>query len=96
MPTVFWGEAYVNFGFSGIPIVALIMGVIIAVVSYLFSRLELNTMAVAFFVWLIFHFKTLAITGFSGFLYDFNLIFMSIVLFVILFGTGKIKIYSHA
>ena len=96
MPTVFWGEAYVNFGFSGIPIVALIMGVIIAVVSYLFSRLELNTMTVAFFVWLIFHFKTLAITGFSGFLYDFNLIFMSIVLFVILFGTGKIKIYSHA
>lgn len=96
MPTVFWGEAYANFGFLGIPIVALIMGIIVAVVSYLFSRLELNTMTVAFFVWLIFHFKTLAITGFSGFLYDFYLIFMSMVLFVILLGSGKIRIYSHA
>lgn len=96
MPTVFWGEAYANFGFLGIPIIGLIMGVVVALVSYLFSRLELNTMTVAFFVWLIFHFKTLAITGFSGFLYDFHLIFMSIVLFVVLLGNGKFKIYSHA
>lgn len=96
MPTVFWGEAYANFGFLGIPIIALIMGVVVALVSYLFSRIELNTMTVAFFVWLIFHFKTLATTGFSGFLYDFYLIFMLVVLFVVLLGRGKIKIYNHA
>ena len=96
MPTVFWGEAYANFGFLGIPVVALIMGVVVAVVSYLFSRLELNTMTAAFFVWLIFHFKTLAITGFSGFLYDFYLVFMSIVLLVVLLGRGKFIIYSRA
>ncbi len=96
MPTVFWGEAYANFGFPGIPIIALIMGGVVAVISYLFSRLELNTMTVAFFVWLIFHFKTLAVTGFSGFLYDFYLAFMLIVLLVVLFGNGRIGIYRRA
>lgn len=94
MPTVFWGEAYANFGFAGIPIVALIMGVIVGVVSYFFSRLELNTITVAFYVWLIFRFKTLAVAGFSGFLYDFYMFFMFIVLFFILFAGRKVRVYN--
>jgi len=91
-PTVFWGEAYVNFGFWGIPIISFIMGNIVSFVSYLISILEVNAVSIALNVWLIMHFMTLGITGFSGFLYDFNLIGISIFVLIILTVSGKLKI----
>lgn len=95
MPTVFWGEAYANFGYAGIPIVAFIMGVLVAILSYFVSKLELNPLTVAFTVWLIFHLKNLSITGFSGFLYDFYMIFVSAVVVIVLFTTTKIGIRKY-
>lgn len=95
MPTVFWGEAYANFGYAGIPIVAFIMGVLVAILSYFVSKLELNPLTIAFTVWLIFHLKNLSITGFSGYLYDFNMIFISLVVVVVLFTTTKIGIRKY-
>ena len=95
MPTVFWGEAYANFGYVGIPIVAFIMGVLVAILSYFVSKLELNPLTVAFTVWLIFHLKNLSITGFSGFLYDFYMIFVSAVVVIVLFTTTKIGIRKY-
>lgn len=92
MPTVFWGEAYVNFGFAGVPLVAFIMGVFVSAISYIVSKLELNPLTIAFTVWIIFHIKSLAVTGFSGFLYDFYLILTLIVVVTILFMDGRIKI----
>jgi len=38
------------------------------------------------------HFMTLGVTGFSGFLYDFNLIGISIFVLIILTVSGKLKI----
>lgn len=95
MPTVFWGEAYANFGIAGIPFVAFIMGMLVAVLSYLLSKIELNPITIAFTVWLIFHFKTLSITGFSGFLYDFYMIFVAAVVVFLLFSTSKIGIRKN-
>jgi oligosaccharide repeat unit polymerase len=91
MPTVFWGEAYLNFGFIGIPLVAFIMGCIVALVAYLVSKLQLNAVSIAFIVWIILHFMTLAITGFSGFLYDFYFIGISLIVLTILFVSTKLK-----
>ena len=85
MPTVFWGEAYLNFGFLGIPIVAFIIGCYLEWIAYLVSKLQLNAISIAFNIWIIFHFMTLAITGFSGFLYDFYLIGISLIILTILF-----------
>ncbi|MFP2770644.1 O-antigen polymerase [Oceanisphaera sp. KMM 10153] len=92
MPTVFWGEAYLNFGYLGVPIVAFIMGGFVAVVSYFISRLQVNAVSIAFTVWMIFHLKTLAFTGFSGFLYDFYIVGVGLMVLMILTATTKLKL----
>lgn len=92
MPTVFWGEAYANFGPSGIPIVAFIVGGLLALVSYLVSRVEINPLTIAFLVWLILIFKDLAVTGFSGYLYSIYIISISAVVIVLLVSRGSIRI----
>lgn len=84
MPTVFWGEAYLNFGFSGIPVVAFVMGCIVAMISFLVSKLELNAISVGFTVWVILHLKALGVTGFSGFLYDYYLVVVSVLVLLML------------
>ncbi|WP_421294555.1 O-antigen polymerase [Aeromonas veronii] len=82
-PTVFWGEAYANFGPLGIPIVAFLMGSLVALVSYLVSKLEINPLTIGFFVWLILIFKDLSNSGFSGYFY--NIYIISVTVFVVTF-----------
>ena len=94
MPTVFWGESYANFGPWGIPIVAFIMGLILSVISYLVSKIELNPVSTAFLVWLILNLKNLSVTGFSGYLYSFYIIVMTLITFIILFSKRKIRLRS--
>lgn len=92
MPTVFWGEAYLNFGFLGIPVVAFVMGCIVAAISFLVSRLELNAISIGFSTWVILHLKALGMTGFSGFLYDFYLVSISVMVLIMLSATLKLKL----
>lgn len=82
-PTVFWGEAYANFGPLGIPIVAFFMGSLVALVSYFVSKLEINPLTIGFFVWLILIFKDLSNSGFSGYFY--NIYIISVTVFVVTF-----------
>lgn len=86
-PTVFWGEAYVNFGPFGVPVVAFLMGIFLATISYLKSRLDFDPVTVGLSVWLILFFKDLSVTGFSGYIYSLYLIF--IVGFVIIIKSLK-------
>ncbi len=67
-PTVFWGEAYANFGVLGIPIVAFIIGCLLGIINKIISKLERNIIAVALNVWLIMYLKDLSVSGFSGYL----------------------------
>lgn len=84
-PTVFWGEAYANFGPLGIPLVAFFMGCITAGASFLISKIEINPLTIGFLVWLILSFKDLSVSGFSGHLYSVYIIFVSaFVVFTIL------------
>ena len=92
MPTVFWGEAYLNFGFFGIPIISFIMGCFVATISHLISRIQPNSVSIAFTVWMIFHLKSLSITGFSNYLYDFYIIFITTITLIILSLTTKLKL----
>jgi len=92
MPTVFWGEAYVNFGWAGIPIVSFIVGFVLSIVVYLMSHIELNPITIALNVWLIDHYKRLSITGFSGYLYDFYFFGVAIFVMVLMFLTGPVVI----
>jgi hypothetical protein len=71
MPTVFWGEAYLNFGVVAIPVIGFMMGIMVAVVSYLVSKIELTPLSLALTVWIIIDLKSIAFSGFSEFLPDF-------------------------
>ena len=80
MPTVFWGEAYANFGVVGVPLIAFVMGIYITVVNAYFKG-RLNTVVnVAGYVWVILFFKDISITGFSHFIISVYFIFFIIMM----------------
>jgi oligosaccharide repeat unit polymerase len=84
MPTVFWGEAYANFGPLGVPCVGFLIGILVSILTLVVSKMELNPVSLGFQVWLIDHFKKLSQTGFSGYMFDFYLIFTAVAMFLIL------------
>lgn len=92
MPTVFWGESYVNFGAIGIPIVAFGVGIFVSVFSFLVSKLEVNPLTVGYLVSLILLFKDLSITGFSGYLFNIYIIILSFSVVFLTLTKGSIKL----
>lgn len=91
MPTIFWAEAYANFGFIGVLIIPFIIGIIIWIVSFLIAKLHNTPIKIALYVWLILHFRKLSESGFSGYIIDFYFIFtVGLFLSFILFY-GKIS-----
>lgn len=92
MPTVFWGEAYANFGPLSIPVVSFIMGCLVALVSYFVSKLEINPFTIGFWVWLILIFKNLATTGFSGYFYNIYIISLTMIVIGLLSMRGFIRV----
>lgn len=91
-PTVFWGEAYANFGPIGVPVVAFLVGGFLAAISYLISRLQVNPISVAFSVWIILMFKDLSITGFSDFVFNFKFAILLFLVISLLFIKGHIAV----
>lgn len=83
MPTVFWGEAYINFGFWGVFFVPIIMGAWIWILAIIIDKLPDKPTTIAFSISAILHFKDLALGNFSRFVVDINLL----ALFAILFFT---------
>jgi oligosaccharide repeat unit polymerase len=81
MPTVFWGEAYANFGYAGLIFIPFSVGFLVYVVDIFVSKIADTPLKIGFYVWTILHYKSLSITGFSGFIIDF---YMVIILFMVL------------
>lgn len=92
MPTVFWAEAYANFGIFGILFLPFIIGVIVYLVYYFIDKIENTPIKIGFFVWLMQHFKKLSITGFSDFLIDFYLIMLLFILILVIAFANRFKI----
>ncbi|AYJ78399.1 O-antigen polymerase [Aliarcobacter cryaerophilus] len=92
MPTVFWAEAYANFGIFGILFLPFIIGVIVYLVYYFIDKIENTPIKIGFFVWLMQHFKKLSITGFSDFLIDFYLIMLLFILILVIAFANRLKI----
>lgn len=92
MPTIFWAEAFINFGWIGVGFISFFIGVLLSVVLFLISHLELNPITVALNVWLIDHYKKLSITGFSAHLYDFYFWGVVLLIFLLMILTGPIKV----
>ena len=92
MPTVFWAEAYANFGVLGVILVPFVIGVVLYAVYYLVDKLENTPLKIGFFVWLMQHFKSLSITGFSGYIIDFYFIMLTFILILSIAFANKFRI----
>lgn len=82
MPTVFWGEAYVNFGVVGVILIPPLVGFGICILQYLLYKLHLTPVSIAYLVWVMLFFKDLSMSGFGNFVW--NIYFISITFFFIL------------
>lgn len=92
MPTVFWAEAYANFGVLGVVFVPFVIGVVVYTVYYFVDKIENTPMKIGFFVWLMQHFKNLSITGFSGYIIDFYIIMLTFILILSIAFANRLKI----
>ena len=92
MPTVFWAEAYANFGVLGVLFVPFVIGVVVYTVYYFVDKIENTPMKIGFFVWLMQHFKSLSITGFSGYIIDFYFIMLTFILILSIAFANRLKI----
>jgi len=92
MPTVFWGELYANFGVTGVVVFPFFVGIGLFVIAYLSDRLENTPLKVGLLVWLVLHYKDLAVTGLSGFMFDFYLFGVVGVVLVVMFLSNNLKI----
>lgn len=94
-PTVFWGEAYANFGPIGIPIVAVIMGVLTGMVNWLITRCEMNPLTIGFLVWVMIQFHSLSGTGFSGYIVNVSLFAMTFIYCTLMLSNGRMVIRKN-
>jgi hypothetical protein len=79
MPTVFWGEAYANFGTLGVMFISFFIAFSLKCVDNYFDGRNLSSVGLALYVWIIFHFKDLSVTGFSQYLVDNYLVLIFII-----------------
>jgi len=91
MPTVFWGESYANFGPIGVPVIAILMGSLVAAINYLVLKIELKPITIGFYIWLILELKNLAETGFSSYIYNISVLAMFAVIIFVLAAKGNVK-----
>ena len=81
-PTVFWAELYANFGVSGIVILPLFVGFALYLLALFVSRLPNGPVKTGYLVWMLLHYKNLAVSSFSDFVID--IYFVGITLVVLL------------
>ena len=94
MPTIFWIEAYINFGFIGIVLVSLMLGIFIYGLNVFLLSFQHNAITLSFYIWLILFYKDLSSSFFSDFLISIYLYITLFIflLFSIIFGYGKLKL----
>lgn len=85
MPTAFWGEAYINFGFVGVLVLPIFIGAWVWFMAYLLDRMENTPLKIASITLLIFHFRGLAFTGFFKFIVDVDLASLLVIISFALF-----------
>lgn len=89
MPTVFWGEAYANYGLAGVLIVPFIIGFVLYFIEVIISKFIDTPFKIGFYVWLLLHYKDLSVTGFSGYFIDFHLIILASIFILTSFIAKK-------
>ncbi len=88
MNTVFIGEAYANFGMTGIIVAPIIFGVIIGFFAYLLPSVRKSPLTILLYVQLTLHFSTVIEGGFVDIFYSASLIFLLLVTGLIAVAAG--------
>ena len=76
----------------GVVFVPFVIGVVVYPVYYFVDKIENTPLKIGFFVWLMQHFKSLSITGFSDYLIDFYLIMLLFILILVIAFANRFKI----
>jgi oligosaccharide repeat unit polymerase len=87
MNTFFIGEAYANFGFLGMALGIIYVGVLIALVYWLFLKIGKNPLYIALFAVLTGKIATTTQGGFVDFIYNADTIFTILVIVAIRFAS---------
>jgi len=95
-PMAFWGESYANYGIPGIILFSVLVGVCLALATYLFHRIigatnerkssfpigEYPAWSIAFIVWLTFELERLTFSGISLLLMNERIVVISFIYLV--------------
>lgn len=92
MPTVFWGEAYANFGYFGLAFIPFLLGSIVYTVDFSIKRIILSPLGLGFYVWVLLHYKSLAETNFSSFIIDVKFLFILTIFMVSIGISNNLKL----
>ncbi|MPW26970.1 O-antigen polysaccharide polymerase Wzy [Alkalibaculum sp. M08DMB] len=96
VPTAFWGELWINFGWYGIFVIPIIFGAFVYVLHYIFNRnRERTTIEIALMVWVALELKNLAFTGFSGYLFPFDAFFIVTISLVFYLSSIRFRIRKN-
>ncbi len=91
-PTVFWAELYANFGAPGVLIAPVVLGFVLSFFVYFFNKLKTSPITIAMTVWMMLHYKDLAATGISGFIFDIRLYTLLLIVVVVLATSHQFKL----
>ena len=84
MPTIFWSELYANFNFIGVIIGSFLVGFLLYLGNYILFTLRFNSVSIALYVYVIMHYKSLAMTSLSNFMLDIYILFVCLIGLVIM------------
>ena len=70
LPTVFWAEAYANFGWPGVVFSSVIIGMVLSLLNVFAAILKVDQIRIAFLVWAMVHFRRYTGGGIGELFYD--------------------------
>lgn len=71
-PTIFWAEAYGNFGWPGVLVIPPLVGFAVVRLDHFFVMACQGPFSLALYVWITLWISELALTGFSAYLFPVN------------------------
>lgn len=83
-PTVFWAELYANFGFLGVLVFPFVIGLGIYLLQHILQQFVVTPTSLAALILLALHYKELASTGPSSYLFDVRAGAILVVMVVVL------------
>lgn len=97
MPTIFWGEAYANFGVPGVILIPFVVGYLVYYLNVLLYSLKPNPFSIALVIYTAEYISRLSGSGFSIYLINLPLLLMILISFAALFfvNHGSIVLNKH-